>query len=152
MALTAGAGNHPQCVLSARCYDPAPWHTPSSAVDVHADRTAVSVGEHLTLTLALHPPHALPLAMLEVPVPAGFTPSLAALEALKGARTIERYETGATGVTLYFAAVPAGRTTTLRLPLTAAFPVQVTARPAELYAYYQPTVRYAGAPLQLTAR
>lgn len=122
-------------------------------VHVEAPARPIKLGQQTTLTVGIHNPSDtpvhLPTAVLELPP--GFELDLPALRSLaQGAGHLEHVEVFGRRVELYFDVLPKGAAALVPLTLTATHEAEVTMRPAEAFAYYDPQLRGQSDPLRLT--
>lgn len=128
----------------------------SHGLTVHVEAPAhpVRIGGQTTLTLGVHNPGEapihLPTAVLELPP--GFTLDVPSLRQLaRAGGRLDHVEVFGRRVELYFDALPGGGAALVPLTLTATHEAEVTMRPAEAFAYYDPELRGLSDPLRLTA-
>lgn len=86
-----------------------------------------------------------------LPVPPGFAPDRASLEALVGTRGVSRYEDLGDRVALYLDGLDPGAAVVMDYQLEATTPADVLQRPAVAYAYYDPSKRGSSEPVRLVA-
>ncbi|HRE89045.1 MAG TPA: alpha-2-macroglobulin family protein, partial [Myxococcota bacterium] len=127
----------------------------SQGLSVHVEAPArpLRLGEQTTLTIGVHNPSDttvhLPTATLELPP--GVELDIPALRSLThGAGHLEHVEVFGRRVELYFDVLPKGAAALVPLTLTATHEAEVTMRPAEAFAYYDPQLRGQSDPLRLT--
>jgi uncharacterized protein YfaS (alpha-2-macroglobulin family) len=121
------------------------------AVDVRYDRNVLRVGEelHATATLKTTSPDALPMVMLDLPIPPGFEPARPTFDAMIAAGSIARYEITPRTVIVYLTALRPGQTLELNYAMRATMPVTVQAPRPTAYEYYNPHRRASGTEASL---
>jgi uncharacterized protein YfaS (alpha-2-macroglobulin family) len=127
--------------------------TPESLrVSLNYDKTKLAVDDSTVATArvtnCLASPA--PMAILELPVPAGFVVESESLEALAPTAAIARYQLLPGHVLFYLRTLGPRQTLELRYRLRATMPVQVTASPGRVYLYYTPDQQAQSLPVRLT--
>jgi alpha-2-macroglobulin-like protein len=118
---------------------PAAGNGPLS-IDLTYDRTQLSVGEQVLATATVvNKAAAAPMVMVELPVPAGFVPSVDDFAALvkPGGKTA-KYQIGPRSVLLYLTGLEAKESLTVKYHLRATMPVKAAVVGARVYEYYDP--------------
>src|SRR3954452_21032514 len=92
------------------------------------------------------------MVMLDLPVPAGFSPRAEHFAALAQAGAIARFQVRPGGVLVYLRDLPPGRPLELTYHLRATMPVEVTAPGARAYEYYDPDRQGQSPPQRLTVK
>jgi uncharacterized protein YfaS (alpha-2-macroglobulin family) len=109
-------------------------------IDVRYDRNTLRVGEEIraTATLRTTGDAALPMVMLDLPIPPGFEARRSDFDAMVIAGSIARYEVTPRSVVVYFTALRPGGGLTLQYAMRATMPVVVHADGPIAYEYYNP--------------
>ncbi len=115
-------------------------------VDVRYDRNSLRVGEELraTATLTASGDAALPMVMLDLPIPPGFEPNRSDFDAMVSARGIARYEVTARTVIVYLTSLQPTTGLTLQYTMRATMPVSVQTPGPAAYEYYNPQRKARG--------
>jgi hypothetical protein len=118
----------------------------SLGIEVAYERSQLKVGDAMgaTATVRNRAAEAAPMVMVDLPVPAGFTPELDAFDAMVAKGSIARYEATPRSVIVYLTGIPAGGTVRMQYELRATMPVDVTAPGAAVWEYYNPANRGVG--------
>lgn len=118
----------------------------SLGIEVAYERSQLKVGDAMgaTATVRNRAAEAAPMVMVDLPVPAGFTPELDAFDAMVAKGAIARYEVTPRSVIVYLTGIPAGGTVRMQYELRATMPVDVTAPGAAVWEYYNPANRGVG--------
>jgi uncharacterized protein YfaS (alpha-2-macroglobulin family) len=105
---------------------------------------------HVTATLRNNTPDPLPMILADLPIPPGFAPDTASLNALQSRGTIEKYQLTSRQIIVYLRAL--NPNTPLQLPYTLRpqMPANVQSPPATVYEYYKPENRGSTLPTNLT--
>ena len=121
------------------------------SLDVSYGRTSVRVGDVVPVTLKLtyRRPDASGMAMVQLGLPAGLTPILDDLEALRAAGRVARYEPDARTVSLYLDRLTQGVPLELSLRLKAKGRVRTSGVESRAYLYYAPEVSAAAPPIAM---
>lgn len=135
--------------VTVRSFVPRPDEAPAESslgVDVAYNRSQLKVGDVVaaTATVRNRASGAAPMVMVDLPVPAGFTPELEAFDAMVEKGSIARYEVTPRSVIVYLTGIPAGGTVRMQYELRATMPVDVTAPGASVWEYYNPANRGVG--------
>jgi hypothetical protein len=109
-------------------------------IEVAYDRTHLSADDALTAKVKVENTTGDHLKMLivDLGVPPGFSPATEDLEALKAAKSIERYQLTGRQIILYLDGIAAHQTLTFTYKLEAKYPVKVQGAEARVYEYYNP--------------
>lgn len=121
------------------------------AVDVRYDRDALRVGDELqaVATLRATGKDAIPMVMLDLPIPPGFAPNPGEFDRMVASGKIARYETTPRTVIVYLTSLDPGAGLTLRYTMRATMPVSVQADAPVAYEYYNPASRARGVATML---
>jgi len=109
-------------------------------IEVAYDRTHLTADDALTAKVKVENTTGDHLKMLivDLGVPPGFSPATEDLEALKAAKSIERYQLTGRQIILYLDGIAAHQTLTFTYKLEAKYPVKVQGAEARVYEYYNP--------------
>ena len=118
------------------------------SISVAYDRTRLAVDDRITAvaTIASNLPVAVPMVIVDLPIPGGFELEPGELDALVGAGTIAKYQITPRKAIIYLRGLGAGQTLELQYGLRATMPIKVQVPPAEVYEYYNPDRRATGRP------
>lgn len=115
---------------------------PALRIDVAYDRTQLASGQPLACDVRIATVlAAVPMAIVDLGVPAGFSVDTAAFEALVASGILAKYEVAARQIILYVRELRRHEPLRLRYTLTARYPLRVAAPPAAVYEYYNPASR-----------
>src|SRR5262249_22147161 len=122
---------------------PAPPDQPKSeplAVELTYARTELKVGKPLAVTCRVtdNLPVALQMVMLDLPIPAGFTPDTTAFDQMVKAKTIERFQVTPRQIIVYLRGLEPAKTLELKSRVRANVPATLTVPAARAYEYYAP--------------
>jgi len=92
------------------------------------------------------------MVIVDVGVPAGFSPVASDLDRLVAAGAIAKYSIPGRQVTLYVRRISPGQAFSANFRLVARFPVRAQAAPSRAYEYYTPTNRAVAAPARLVVK
>jgi alpha-2-macroglobulin-like protein len=164
----AGAGNHKLRLIertdTATGYQVAlKYHLPSPSakpeqpalgIELAYDRANLAVDETLIATARLtnNTQAAMPMVIVDLPIPAGFVVEAQAFDALVSSGRIAKYQLTPRSAILYLISLPEGKTIEFDYRLRATMPVKITAQPAQAYEYYNPDRKAASGPASLTVR
>jgi uncharacterized protein YfaS (alpha-2-macroglobulin family) len=145
------------CQLSGGHWLPADGLLPAGTVaeplriETAYDRATLAVNDtlHCTVTVVNQSSRPIPMALVDVGIPPGFSADLATLEQLQGRGEIARHELAGTRMRLYLRALNAGGTLKFTYYLKAQYPLRVTAPKALVYEYYTPRNRAESQTAQL---
>ncbi len=154
LRLTDESGQSAAYQVTARYNVPessAPVEDASLAINVSYDRTDLKVDDILRAeaTVSNRLPTSIPMVIVDVPIPAGFTLDASQLDALVAAGHIAKYQLTPTSAILYLRDLAPKATLTLNYDLRATMPVKVEATPAVVYEYYNPDHRATSSPATL---
>lgn len=107
------------------------------------DQNQVALHESVTASASAenNGSEAIPMAMIRLPIPAGFVVERDSFERLVSNERIERYDVNPQGVDLYLTALPAGESFHTDYQLRAIIPGKTTVPAAEVWEYYAPEFR-----------
>jgi uncharacterized protein YfaS (alpha-2-macroglobulin family) len=111
-------------------------------IDVDYDRSDLRVGQTMTATATVvnHTAGALPMVMLDLPIPAGFSIETADLDKLVAGGAAAKYQLTPRSAIVYLRAVAPGEPMKFSYQMTATMPVRITVPSARAYEYYNPAV------------
>ncbi|MEM1184202.1 MAG: alpha-2-macroglobulin family protein [Planctomycetota bacterium] len=139
--------------LALSHHELAPEPSVSSGLDIAVsyDRAALRVGEvlHAAALTRNTGASALPMVMLDLPVPPGFEPLTADFTEMVERGTIARFETNARSVVVYLTALNSASELELKYRLRATMPVEVQTGAPRAYEYYDPDVQAIDEPVRL---
>jgi CD109 antigen len=115
-------------------------------------RTSLRVGDVLpvTVNLTYRRPDASGMTMVQLGLPAGLTPVLDDLAALRAAGKLARYEPDARTISLYLDRVAEGAPLELSLRLKARGRVRTSGVESRAYLYYAPEISAAAPPIAVS--
>lgn len=121
---------------------------------VEYDRTSATVGESIQATVSVtwRGEGEAFMAVAEIGVPPGFSPSSEDLERLVSDRTIQRFETSPDRLVIYIEKMTPGSTVRIPYRLTARLAVEAQTPPSSAYLYYAPAVRTTVEPVGVSVR
>jgi uncharacterized repeat protein (TIGR01451 family) len=110
------------------------------AIELDYDRATVAVDDivNVTATVTNSGTTSAPMVVLDLPIPAGFDPLPADLDALVASQVASKYQRTPRQIILYLRDLPSGKTLSLRYRLRATMPVRTTVSAARAYSYYEP--------------
>ncbi len=95
----------------------------------------------------------MPMVMVELPVPPGFTPSADDFVALvKPGGKAAKYQMGPRSVLLYLTGLDKGEALTATYHLRATMPVKAASAGARAYEYYDPDIKGSSAETRFTVK
>ena len=114
------------------------------------DKTNVKVGEKISCNIYIKSlgQQTVPMGMVSIPIPPGFTPVHASLEKLRRDKTIDLFEVNDSRIILYFPKFSRNAILT-KVELQAIYPVKVSSPPISAYPYYEPDKVCLGNPGKL---
>jgi uncharacterized protein YfaS (alpha-2-macroglobulin family) len=120
----------------------------SLAIDVEYDRAELKAGDSLraTATVTNRTSERLPMILVDLPIPAGFTVERDDWQALVTAGKIAKFQTTPRQTIVYLRGVEPKQSVQLSYRLTPTMPVTATIPAAEVYEYYNPANRAASEP------
>jgi A-macroglobulin receptor binding domain len=130
------------------------------SITVDYDRTRLTQDDLATATATIrnHLAQAAGMVMVDLGIPAGFDLLSEDLQAfqektagLRGGR-LEKFNMTATQAILYFDAIPASGTVTLRYRLRAKYPIRARMFQSRVWEYYSPEVNSVARPVQIEVR
>ena len=126
-------------------------HGPLS-IEVQYDRSELPLGSVLQATAQVtnRSANSLPMVVLDLPIPAGFTLEAADLEQLAATGTIAKYQTSPRSVIVYLRSIDSHKTWGLHYRLRAIMPVKVAVPAAAAYEYYDPSIRSQSSTASVT--
>ena len=131
-----------------------PTAAPSSplSIELSFDRTSLRLDETVTATAVVQnrSDATVPMLLLELPIPAGFTPDRSGFEQLVRANQIAKFQQNPRTMVVYLRGLAAGGRFTLTYRLVATQPVRVTSPAAVAFEYYAPENRSSSQPATLT--
>ena len=131
-----------------------PTAAPSSplSIELSFDRTSLRLDETVTATAVVQnrSDATAPMLLLELPIPAGFTPDRSDFEQLVRANQIAKFQQNPRAMVVYLRGLAAGGRFTLTYRLVATQPVRVTSPAAVAFEYYAPENRSSSQPTTLT--
>ncbi|MFO0811133.1 MAG: MG2 domain-containing protein [Gemmataceae bacterium] len=132
----------------------APTEPEPFAVTLAYARTELAVHESVQATAMVtnRTASAVPMVMLDLPIPAGFAVDPEALDALVQAQTIGKYQVTPRQVIVYLRGLKAGESLTLRYALRATTPAAVAVPAARAYEYYDPAKEGRSAAARLVVK
>ncbi len=121
------------------------------SLNVHYDRQSLPVNATVQVQTQVtnHLTQAIPMVMVELPIPTGFTVDRQAWDDYLSVRTIAKYEVVGTRVLVYLREIGPQDTVTLDYQLRALQPVDVAVEGGAVYEYYQPETLYRSQPVRL---
>lgn len=136
------------------------YHTPAAplpgteplSIAMEYDRTELSVGQSInaTATITNRMAQAAPMIILDVPIPAGFEVDLSEFDRMQAGGSIAKYQVNPRSVVVYLRSLSPASPLIVRYRLTATMPVKITAPPAKVYEYYDPSKSAESSPKALT--
>jgi alpha-2-macroglobulin-like protein len=127
------------------------------SIDVQYDRTRLAQDDLATATATArnHMPKSANMVMIDLGIPPGFdllSEDLQDMQARtagqKGGR-LEKFNLTATQAILYFDAIPAGGSVTVKYRLRAKYPIRARTFQSRVYEYYDPAVNAVARPIQM---
>jgi uncharacterized protein YfaS (alpha-2-macroglobulin family) len=124
------------------------------AVTLSYDRTELAVNDTVKATARVvnRTAQPAPMVMLDLPVPAGFTPLADDFAALVRAGSIARFQVQPRRVLVYLRGLAPDKLLEMTYRLRAMMPVQITAPGARVYEYYDPDRQGRSPDVRLTVR
>jgi hypothetical protein len=121
-------------------------------VELTYDRTDVRIDEVVRATARVtnRMTQAAPMVILDLPIPAGFSPETDGLGSLLKEKRIEKYQLAGQKLVVYLRGLDAGQSLEVKYGLRATMPVKASVPPARAYEYYDPDKQGASAPTRLT--
>ncbi|MGO4210931.1 alpha-2-macroglobulin family protein, partial [Terriglobus sp. YAF25] len=138
-----------------------PWpvkkDAPALSIDVAYDRTHLAQNDVVTATATVHSnlDKRANMVMVDLGIPPGFDLQSEDLQQMvektanKPTGRLEKFSLTATQAILYFNAIGAGETMTLKFRLRAKYPIRAASFASHVYEYYDPAVRGTAKPAQL---
>ncbi len=123
----------------------------SVALTAAAVETRIGQDVQLVLTVENKTSESVPMPMIVVPMPPGFTANAQGLRHLVNRGRIAKFQDQGSEIQIYLTELAAEAKVVLPYSLTATAVCSVTQRPAYAYAYYDPEVRGSSAGLRLKA-
>ncbi|MBC7816464.1 MAG: DUF1559 domain-containing protein, partial [Planctomycetaceae bacterium] len=122
------------------------------SIELTFDRTSLRLDETVTATAVVQnrSEAAVPMLLLELPIPAGFTPDRSDFEQLVRANRIAKFQQTPRTMVVYLRGLEADGRFTLTYRLVATQPVRVTTPAAVAFEYYAPENRSSSQPATLT--
>jgi uncharacterized protein YfaS (alpha-2-macroglobulin family) len=143
--------------VSFRYHVPGPA-TPDAAreplgITLSFERDEVPVGQTVRATARVtnRRPQDAPMVIVDLPVPAGFSPDEAGLAALRTTPGVDKVQVTPRSLVVYLRELPAGKSLELTYGLRAGASARVTVPAAEVYEYYDPARRAVTPPHRLIA-
>lgn len=126
----------------------------SLAIDVAYDRSELAVNERVLATAKVvnRSPASLPMLLLDLPIPAGFSADRAEFETLALAGKIAKYQLTPQSVIVYLRELPPTEPCSIAYHLLATMPVKITIPAATAYEYYTPENRCMSKSVPITVR
>jgi len=116
------------------------------------DRASLAVDETVTATASVannrHEPA--PMVILDLPIPAGFTPDADDLARLVKTGAVAKFQVTSRAIIIYLRNLDPGAPMTMRYRLRAGMPVKLTVPPARVYEYYDPARQGSSPAARLT--
>ncbi|MEZ6234922.1 MAG: alpha-2-macroglobulin family protein [Phycisphaerales bacterium] len=131
----------------------APAETGPLAIAVSYGSAGARVGEWMRVTASVRSTSrvALPMVVLDLPIPAGFEVDAAAFDAMRSEGRIEKYEVSPRSVVVYLRELRASGDLEIEYRIRATTPVEVTVPGATAAEYYRPEVRGSSPAVRLRA-
>jgi len=138
-----------------------PWpvkkDAPALSIDVAYDRTRLAQNDVVTATATVHSnlDKRANMVMVDLGIPPGFDLQSEDLQQMvektanKPTGKLEKFSLTATQAILYFNAIGAGETMTVKFRLRAKYPIRAASFASHVYEYYDPAVRGTAKPAQL---
>jgi len=116
------------------------------------DRSSLAVDETVTAraTVANNRREPAPMVILDLPIPAGFTPDADDLAMMVKTGAVAKAQLTSRTIIIYLRNLDPGAPLTLRYRLRAGMPVKLTVPPARAYEYYDPARQGSSPPARLT--
>ncbi len=116
------------------------------------DKTELSVNDSVDVTARVvnKTDDALPMVIVDLPIPAGFAIASEDLEKLVAAEKIAKYQLTPRSAVIYLRQLSPAEPLVLHYRLQATMPVKITVPPARVYEYYNPDKQASGAVVRLT--
>jgi hypothetical protein len=147
-----GSGSGYQVLLRYHIPDKAP-RTEDGPLSIRLDydRTKLVVEDEMNATASVNNASsaAIPMVVLDLPIPAGFEPVPEDLEGLVASKTVSKYQRTPRQVVVYLRDLEPKKPLNLRYRLRATMPVRVAVPAARTYSYYDPQVQATSRPFQL---
>jgi alpha-2-macroglobulin-like protein len=123
-------------------------------IELEYDRTTLTLNDRARATVKLlnRTGAAMPMVIVDLPIPAGFAVAAEDFDRLVAAGSIARYQLTPRQVIVYLRELAPGKPLELSYALRATAPLKVTAPSAQAYEYYNPDRRARSASVQLTVR
>jgi alpha-2-macroglobulin-like protein len=122
------------------------------SIDIAYDKTDLSVNDTVgvTTTVANKTGEAMPMVILDLPIPAGFTILSENVDKLATAPAIAKFQLTPRGAIVYLRELSPTEPLMLHYRLRATMPVKITVPPARAYEYYDPDRQVSSAVAYLT--
>ncbi len=138
--------------LVGRYYAPrttAPVSPETITVSAHLDRAEVKAGQRVVEEVQVESPDALDMPIVTAGLPPGFDVDGEALDALVKSKRVAKTERRPRELVLYLVRLEPHQPFTVKVPLTARFPLRVQVPAPTAYEYYKPERRALGRPLEV---
>ncbi len=124
------------------------------SIELTYDKTELFTGDTVTATARIvsHMPAAVPMVILDLPIPPGFAVNAAEWNNLRNEGTIAKYDLTPRSVIVYLRGLETGKPLSIKYRLDATMPVNITTPPAKVYEYYDPDNRNSTQPTRIQVR